>query len=119
MPKKQKRLAEQSAQRERDQRVAAETARKQAESVTEFLVEIFRSPDPYCDGRTITVAEMLDKAKTRVETEFQEDRLLQGKLLAAIAPTYVGLGLVSESEELHKKVYDIAREILDPSIVTH
>ena len=57
---------------------------------------------------------MLDKAKTRVETEFQEDRLLQGKLLAAIGETYTGLGLVSEAAELNKKVYDIARETLGP-----
>ena len=47
--------------------------------MTSFLVDIFRSPDPERDGRTITVAEMLDKAKTRVETEFKEDKLLAGQ----------------------------------------
>ena len=62
-------------------------------SVTNFLVDIFRSPDPERDGRTITVAEMLDKAKTQVETEFKEDKVLQAKLLGAIGETYVALGL--------------------------
>ena len=85
MAQKQKRLAEEAAERESKLREEAEqqrdlaqkatqeaeTARKQAEKVTDFLVEIFHSPDPERDGRTITVADMLDKAKTRVETEFR------------------------------------------------
>ena len=114
LAQKQKRLAEEGAQRERDLRVEADTARKQAETVTDFLVEIFRSPDPEQDGRTITVVEMLDKAKVRVETEFKEDRLLQAKLLGAIAETYLGLGLIQEASEFSKKSYDILLEALGP-----
>ena len=80
MAQKQKQLAEEAAEREgncdaeaeqqRDlaQKATeeAEAARQQAETVTDFLVEIFRSPDPERDGRTITVAEMLNKAGTRI-----------------------------------------------------
>ena len=52
----------------------AESARQQADAVTKFLVDAFRSPDPTRDGRAITVAEMLDQAVTRVEQEFAQDR---------------------------------------------
>jgi hypothetical protein len=116
LAQKQKRLAEAAAEREGKLRAEAEqqrdlaqkatqeaeAARKQAESVTNSWSSIFRSPDPERDGRTITVAEMLDKAKMRVETEFQDDRLLQAKLLEAIADTYDGLGLMSAHAELRQ-----------------
>ena len=98
--------------------VEAEAARKQAEKVTDFLVEAFRSPDPERDGRTITVAEMLGKAKTSVETEFKADPLLQAKLLGAIERTYLGLGLVQEALELSQKSYDMLRMLLARSTLT-
>jgi len=114
LAKKQKKLAEDAAQRERDLRTEAESARKQSETVTNFLVDIFRSPDPERDGRTITVAEMLDKAKARVEMEFKDDPLLQAKLLEAIGETYGGLGLVPETTELTKKAYDLLHATAGP-----
>ncbi len=114
LAQKQKRLAEEGAARERDLRMEADTARNQAEKVTDFLVEIFRSPDPERDGRTITVAEMLGQAQTRVETEFRTDSLLQAKLLGAIGRTYSGLGLVQEATELCRKSYDMLRDALGP-----
>ena len=91
--------------------------RKQAEKVTDFLVEIFRSPDPERDGRTITVAETLGQAKMRVETEFPEDPPLQAKLLGAIGKTYSGLGLVQEALELTQKSYAMLRDALGPEHV--
>ena len=39
---------------------AKEQARKEAEAISTFLGEVFQSPDPARDGRTITVAETLD-----------------------------------------------------------
>ena len=38
----------------------SEESRKQAEAVSTFLVEAFRSPDPAQDGRTIKVVDLLD-----------------------------------------------------------
>ncbi len=107
-------MAEESAQRERDLRIEADTARNQAEKVTDFLVQIFRSPDPVRDGRKITVAEMLGQAKTRVETEFRENHILQAKLLRAIGNTYSGLGLVQEAVEPTQKSYELLRDTLGP-----
>ncbi len=117
LAKKQKKLAEEAAQRERDLRTEAEAARKQSEAVTSFLVDIFRSPDPERDGRTITVAEMLDKAGTRAETEFKEAPRLRAELLGALADTYLGLGLLQKATELAKKSHDTYRAELGPGNV--
>ena len=40
----------------------SEESRKQAEAVSGFLVEAFRSPDPTQDGRDVKVADVLDRA---------------------------------------------------------
>jgi serine/threonine protein kinase/tetratricopeptide (TPR) repeat protein len=114
LAQKQKRLAEESAQRERDLRTEAEAARRQSEAVMGFLVDIFHSPDPERDGRTITVVEMLGRAKSRIETEFGETPLLQAELLGAIGSTYLSLGLAQESTELVTRAYDIRLKELGP-----
>jgi len=90
----------------------AEAARKQSDQVTERVVEIFRSPDPDRDGRTITVAEMLDQAVERVKTDLNDDPVLQGKLLRAIGETYSGLGLVKESRDVAQESFDRLHTLL-------
>ncbi len=44
------------------ERDAKELARQDAEAISKFLGEVFQSPDPARDGRTITVAETLAEA---------------------------------------------------------
>ena len=52
----------------------SETAqRKQAEAVSRFLVSAFRSPNPDNDGRTITIAEVLDRSVKDVHDKFADD----------------------------------------------
>ncbi len=88
----------------------AEAARKQAETVTNYLVDIFRSPDPEKDGRTVTVVEVLDRAKKALETKLSDDVTVNARLLAALGKTYRGLGLYEESltqvEQCHKILRD-------------
>ena len=114
LAKKQKKLAEEAAEREGTLRAEAEqqrdlaqkateqaeAARKQSEAVTTFLVDIFHSPDPERDGRTVTVFETLSKAQQRIDTEFKDNPPLQAELLGAISGTYLSLGLAQESTEL-------------------
>ena len=57
----------------------------ESEAITKFLTQVFQSPDPSRDGRTITVAETLQ---------------------AALATTYHGLGLDQEAIPLQEKVRD-------------
>ncbi len=126
LARKQKKLAEEAGRRERDLRTEAEQqrdlaqkatqeaeiAREQAEAVTGFLVEAFRSPDPGRDGRTITVAEMLEQALTSIEHRFAHDPVLHAKLLGPIAETFYGLGLTDKATPLAEKAHALLRESL-------
>ncbi len=100
LAQKQKQLAEESAARENTLRVQAEeasrkaeAARQRAETVADYLVDVFRSPDPERDGRTVTVVEIMDRLQGELVTKFAEDALLRAKLLSALGKTYLGLGL--------------------------
>lgn len=88
--------------RERD---AKEQARLDAEAVSKFLTEVFASPDPERDGRTITVAESLDKAVGRLETELAGQPERRAKLQSVLGQTYLTLGLYREAAALDEKVY--------------
>ena len=90
------RITEQNAQLEStnaDLEVArAEAVRERDESaaVTAFLVHGFRSPDPARDGRTITIAEILDRA---VEDLGERDDLsptTRATILNAVGESYGG-----------------------------
>jgi serine/threonine protein kinase len=126
LARKQKKLAEDASKREVELRLdaekqrdlaqkataEAETARQQSETVTEFLIDIFRSPEPSRDGREITVAEMLDRARIRAEDEFAEDRELQARLLWSIGETYHSLRLYEMAVPPMKRASGLLRETL-------
>ena len=61
-------LAEVAAERD-----AKEQARLEAEQVSQFLLEVFQSPDPGRDGRTVTVAETLDRAVPQAAADAAKD----------------------------------------------
>jgi tetratricopeptide (TPR) repeat protein len=77
-----------------------------AEQISQFLQEIFRSPDPANDGRMITVAESLDRAAKRLETDLADQPERRAKLQTALAATYASLGLNSPALQLRQKVHD-------------
>jgi tetratricopeptide (TPR) repeat protein len=97
------------------ERDAKERARQDAEAISTFLTKVFQSPDPARDGRTITVAETLDRAAKKLETTLtnQPDRL--AKLQATLGSTYYALGLYLEAIALQEKVrdYDLAKSGLE------
>ena len=88
-------------------RAAADTARNEAEKVSEFLVEIFRSPDPILDNNAMTVEQLLDQARNRIETDLQDDALLQAKLLGVIGTSFYGRGHYQQAAECAKRSYHI------------
>jgi tetratricopeptide (TPR) repeat protein len=75
----------------------AEIARK----VKDYLVETFRSPDPYAAGDKVTVAEALKQAVKEIDRLDQP--LLQEELLTAIGRTCLHLRL-TEAVDVWKKV---------------
>jgi tetratricopeptide (TPR) repeat protein len=87
-------------------RQAAEAARQEAEAISTFLTEVFQSPDPARAGRTITVAETLDRATRKLDTDFASQSERRVKLQTTLGVTYHALGLSREAIPLLEKARD-------------
>ena len=86
----------------------------ESEAIAEFLTSTFQSPDPARDGRTITVAEMLDTAAKKLDTELANQPARRASLQATIGSTYFALGLFREAIPLQEKVLDYHRAASGP-----
>lgn len=97
-----------------DERNAKDLALEDAEAVSDYLAEVFRSPDPEIDGKKVTVAEALDNATEKLNAALgsQPERL--ALLQETLARTYAGLELHSKSLELRKKVLETRVASLGP-----
>jgi tetratricopeptide (TPR) repeat protein len=82
---------------------AAQEERAEAEAITAFLIEVFRSPDPARDGRTITVAETLDRAARRLGADTTLPPQRRGRLLRTLGATATALGLTGEAVPILEK----------------
>ena len=100
------------ATRERD---AKELARKDEEAISTFLSEVFQSPDPARDGRTITVAETLDHAVKKLETDLTAQPAQRARLQMALGNTYRALGLAREAIPLLEQARDFFLRTLGAS----
>ena len=101
------RLAEVTAERD-----AKAEAIKDAELVSKFLSQVFRSPEPYRDGRTVTVLESLDAAVKKLDTDLSSQPQRRAKLLEVLALTYDQLGVSDKAEALQQEVLRIRQKIL-------
>jgi serine/threonine protein kinase/tetratricopeptide (TPR) repeat protein len=86
--------------------IESENARMESEAISKFLTEVFQSPDPARDGRTITVAETLGVAARKLDTELAGQPARLAKLQATLALTYHALGLDREAIPLQEKARD-------------
>jgi tetratricopeptide (TPR) repeat protein/tRNA A-37 threonylcarbamoyl transferase component Bud32 len=96
-------------------RAALDQTRKaqvEAEAVSTFLVEAFRSPDPEQDGRQVKVVDVLDRASARLDTELTGSQATQGALLDALGRTYYGLGLYERAVTLLTKARKVREAAL-------
>jgi tetratricopeptide (TPR) repeat protein len=92
----------------------SEEARAQAEAVSKFMVEAFRSPDPGQDGRQVKVADLLDRAVEKVEREFVGEPSVKAALLGALGRTYLGLGLYDNAGVTLEKAKTVREAALGP-----
>ena len=99
--------------------VQSEESRKQAQAVSNFLVEAFRSPDPSRDGREIKVADVLDGASNRLDKEFAGSKATKGALLNELGRTYMGLGLYDRAASLLTRPAPSAKPHWAPTTPTH
>jgi eukaryotic-like serine/threonine-protein kinase len=84
--------------------IESENARKDSEAISKFLTEVFQSPDPARDGRTITVAETLSNATQKLDNELTNQPAHRAKLLGTLGATYHALGLDHEAIALQEQV---------------
>src|ERR1019366_789103 len=98
------------ANRESHRALQAEAVAKErlaeSQAVSKFMMGVFQSPDPKRDGRTITVAETLDRAVTNLDRDLAAQPALRAQLQATLGRTYNALGLYREAIPLEEKVRD-------------
>src|SRR4051794_30923615 len=92
----------------------SEDARRQAEVLSRYLVEIFRRPDPSLDGRQVKVVDLLDQAARELDTEFPVASKIKGELLDTLGGTYHGLGLYDRAAELFTRALSVRQAALGP-----
>ena len=110
-------LARHSGQLERERNLAR-TEAERAEEVQQFLVDVFRSADPYAPpgeaDRDITVRDALAVGARRVRDELGDRPALQATLLGAIGDVYGNLDLVDRARELREEALWLARDAHGP-----
>ena len=74
------------------QRAAAERARREAEAVTQFLVQMLSAADPRHQGRSAPIGEVLDRASQSIEGRFEGQAAVEAGLRTAIGVAYRALG---------------------------
>ncbi len=82
---------------ERDEK---DRARRDAEDVARFLSEVFRSPDPARNSRSITVAESLARAAAKLESDFAGQPERRAHFQQVLGATYNALGMYPEATGL-------------------
>lgn len=107
---------DQYADRLRRERNLARLEAERADEVREFVVDVFRSADPYAmadpeRGRTVTVREALDLGADRVRTELSGRPELQAELLATIAGAYANLDLAGPSLALWEEALVLEKNV--------
>jgi eukaryotic-like serine/threonine-protein kinase len=100
------------AQSERKAKEAETTSRKQAQAVSDYLVSALRSPDPARDGRTITIAEVLDRDARELQDKFADDPRTKATLLMNIAWAYSSSGLIIRSIPLFEQAFELRNRYL-------
>ena len=86
-----------------------------------FLNDLFQSPDPAHNGRTVTVAETLDAAAKKLDTDLTNQSALRARLQSTLGLTYFALGLYAEAIPLQEKARDyyLAAEGLEHEDTLH
>lgn len=85
----------------------AEQQQKRAERISEFLIKLFKSPDPrnpLGKGKDITLREFLGSNILNLEEELKNEPELQLELLGIVGDLYDNLSYYQESKTLEEKL---------------
>ncbi len=97
---------------------AEHTARieaRKAQRVSDFMVELFRVPDPNVSrGDTLTARSVLDEGARRIDTELAGEPEVRASLLQTMGRSYLGLGLYDPADDLFARADRIVAERSGP-----
>ena len=108
--------------RAREAEAAARNESAMTRKVTAFLVDTFRSANPFADpaagagrGETFTPKNLLDHGRFRLKREFRDEPYVRGELLTSLGAVYASLGALDTAEELLEE----ARLLRAETVGTH
>ena len=85
--------------------------RDKARHALEFLVDVFRTSDPYrTGGERVTARNILDNGAGRLARELDGEPQVQAALLDAIGQAYLGLGRPDDARPLLEKALRLRRQ---------
>jgi tetratricopeptide (TPR) repeat protein len=98
----------------RAEQVAAQEAAA-AQTVTDFLVSLFRGADPTRSrGATLTAREILDRGAGRASTELASQPVVQARLLHTLGTVYEALGLFDPARAQYEEAFQVRERVLGP-----
>jgi eukaryotic-like serine/threonine-protein kinase len=102
------------AERIASERDSKEQALAEAEAVTGFLSDMLASVKPGQERRNVTVREVLDSAKGKLDDTFADRPAVASRLQATIGSSYRALGLYPEAEQELRTAYETRQRVLGP-----
>jgi serine/threonine-protein kinase len=93
-----------------EERDLAQRERAAADSVAEFMIDVFRRANPNeRRGAEVTVRDALDAAASRIDRDLIDQPRLRLSLLRKMGQSYSGLGLMPEALGLMERQVSLAR----------
>lgn len=95
--------------------VRATAEARRAQAISGFLTDMLASVRPDMEGRAVTVREVLDEARARLEEgEFSDDPETEASVALVMGHSYEGLGLFDEAITLLQHSVDLRRDLYGP-----
>ncbi|MCP3961225.1 MAG: tetratricopeptide repeat protein [bacterium] len=104
--------------RVRSEAERAQRETERAEKVALFLAELIEITDPYgtadpgaARGTTMTVRELLDRGRDKLDSSFEGDPRTRGRLTATLGRIYLGLGENEDAGPLLEEALALRRQV--------
>jgi len=95
-----------------EERDIAQRERKAADTVAEFMIDVFRRANPNeTRGAEVTARDALDAAAARIDRDLSNEPRLRLALMRKMGQSYSGLGLMPEALGLMERQVSVARNL--------
>lgn len=95
-----------------EERDIAQRERKAADTVAEFMIDVFRRANPNeSRGTDVTARDALDAAASRIDKDLSNEPRLRLALMRKMGQSYSGLGLMPEALGLMERQVSVARSL--------